>query len=87
MLGRSSDLSSDSCIFKLGIHMMTLHEINFDQKFYWKGKKYKQFIRPKNPISNSYKISCYALPQGDFEWFPSGRKVKPIVRIENKQVA
>jgi len=60
----------------------TIKNIPFAQDFYWKGKRYKQLVRPKFP-KGCFTVACVEAGCGHSEWFnmPSGRKVKPIVRI------
>lgn len=63
--------------------MMKLADLPFGQLFYWKGRKWKAVISPKNPPKRAYKIVCAEHPQGEWLDMPSGRKVKPIVRVKN----
>lgn len=62
--------------------MAKLKDISYETDFYWKGRKYKQLIRPKSP-KGSYSILC--MIKGDyagvFVEMPSGRQVKPIIRV------
>lgn len=59
---------------------MKLSELPFGQKFYWKGKKWKAVIAPKNPSKKTYQIMCAEYPQGPWVKMPSGRKVKPVIK-------
>lgn len=64
--------------------MITIKSIPYEQNFYWKGKRYKQLIRPKFP-KGCFTVVCVEVLNGNSEWLemPSGRKVKPIVRINH----
>lgn len=64
---------------------MTLKEIPFGDHFYWKGKRYKQVIRPHaHLVTGKFTIVCALMPQGGWVDMPSGRKVKLILRIKNE---
>lgn len=58
---------------------MKISDVPIDQKFYWKGKKYKQWLKPKN-MDRAYGAPVYECPLGDTVYMPSGRKVKPVIR-------
>ena len=60
---------------------MKLKDVPYGQDFYWKGKRYRQFIRPKYP-EGAFKVTCYQPPQGECVGMPSGRDVKPVVRAK-----
>jgi len=62
--------------------MKALGKIPFSQRFYWKGNKYRQLLRPKHPINKSFVIICCP-DKGQGAWvdMPSGRRVKPVIRI------
>ena len=64
--------------------MTTIKDISYKQQFYWKGVRYKQIIRPKNP-KGKFTIVCCDVSNGQSEWLdmPSGRKIKPVVRCKN----
>lgn len=64
--------------------MIALRDIPFGEKFYWKGKKWVKVIEPKHPKGKAYKLVCAQHPQGPWVDMPSGRKVKPIIRIKNE---
>lgn len=62
--------------------MKTIKSIPYEQDFYWQGKRYRQVIRPKNPKGKFNIIVRLAdNPCRDWLEMPSGRKVKPIVRV------
>nr|WP_136252853.1 hypothetical protein [Ningiella ruwaisensis] len=61
--------------------MKTIRSLNFKDRFFWKGQKYMQVLRPKKPESNKFYVVCAPLPQGEWLDMPAGRKVKPIIRI------
>lgn len=64
------------------IKMAILRDIPYQQKFYWKGNKYKQIIRPKKP-QGKFTIIC-SLDNDPFaEWvsMPGGRVIKPVKRV------
>jgi len=58
---------------------MKISDLEYTDQFYWKGKRYKQIIRPKNP-HGKFSIYC-AFAYGESPWFkmPAGRQVKPII--------
>ena len=66
---------------------MKLSEIPYEADFYWKGQRYGQVIRPKNPPSKTFIVVCRLRNDernGNFSsWvdMPSGRKVKPVIRM------
>lgn len=65
---------------------ITIRQIPFNVDFYWKGERYKQCIRMKNPKTKS-KVLCYKTHDqysGYFE-MPMGRIIKPIIRIKNER--
>ena len=61
--------------------MKSIRDIPFVQNFYWKGKRYKQLIRPRKP-PGKFVIVCVESDNGNSDWFnmPSGRMVKQILR-------
>lgn len=66
---------------------MKLKDVPYEFDFYWKGKRYRQFIRPRpeHQPKRAFKITCYLTgEQSDYVDMPSGREVKPVVRIEAK---
>lgn len=65
--------------------MIKLKDIPYPGCFYWKGEKYKQFIRPKKP-KGKFHIACIKTKDlcGDkIIYMPSNRKVKEILRVNN----
>ena len=64
--------------------MTKLKDIPYSDCFYWKGKRYKKVIRPKNPIG-AFKIYCQLSndPYLELILMPAGRNVKKILRVEN----
>ena len=62
--------------------MTRIIDLKTGDLFLWKGRKYKIFLKLKHP-TKAYKIPCYEPPQGECVDMPSGRKVKPIIRITN----
>ena len=54
------------------------------QVFFWKGKKYKQFMRVR--YDKKSPITCYEFPQGPYLDMPAGRDVKPVLRGNNPPV-
>jgi hypothetical protein len=56
-----------------------LKDVPYECDFYWKGDRYRQFVRPKKS-NGAFKVTCYQPPQGECVDMPSGRDVKPIVR-------
>lgn len=66
---------------------MKLRDTTFDVDFYWKGDRYRQVIRPKiMPRKCSVVCRMLSEPFGDWVNMPSGREVKPVIRLnkENK---
>jgi hypothetical protein len=65
--------------------MITIKDIPYEQQFYWKGVRYKQIIRPKNP-EGKFHIYAYDVSSGNSEWLkmPSGRKIKPVTRCSSE---
>lgn len=70
--------------FKCGFgkHKVLLKEIPYEMQFYWKGRRYKQILRPKHK-KGSFKIVCYEINLPDGEWLsmPSGRVIKPVIKV------
>ena len=61
--------------------MVKLIDLKVSDRFYWKGKKYQIFLKIKHP-KGAYKIPCFDWPMpGEIIDMPSGRKVKPVVRL------
>ncbi len=71
--------------FKCGFgkKKVLLKEIPYETQFYWKGKRYKQLIRPKQP-KGSFTIVCYPIKEPFAEWvtMPAGRVIKPVVKVQ-----
>ena len=66
---------------------MKLGRLSVGDKFYWKSKKYQVFITLKNKTLTAYKVCCSDYPQPDGVYYmPSGRIVKPIIRIAAKAI-
>lgn len=65
--------------------MKRLKDIPYKTEFYWKGKRYKQFMRPKHP-TGKFTVICYLARSPDNEYIdmPSGRLIKPVVRVDIK---
>lgn len=63
--------------------MKAIRDIPFTQDFYWKGKQYKQTIRPRNP-GGSFTVVCAEVGFAKMDRFnmPCGRMVEPV-RIGN----
>ena len=61
--------------------MVRLKDVPYEFDFYWKGDRYRQFVRPKFP-EGAFTIVCYKPPQGLHVDMPSGRNVKPIIRAK-----
>ena len=59
---------------------MKLQDMPMTSRFYWKGKKYKIFMKMKSP-PKAYKIPVYEYPQGPVIDMPSNRQVKEIIQI------
>lgn len=62
--------------------MVSIKDIPYEQQFYWKGNKYMQVIRPQKPRGPFVIYACDVTL--GFEMcvkMPSGRKVKPVVRV------
>jgi len=60
---------------------MRLGDLDYDKNFYWKGKRYVQFMRPRNKTKGCM-ILCYA--KTDIYTninMPSGRQVKPVLTM------
>jgi hypothetical protein len=62
---------------------MRLKDISYKVEFYWKGKRYRQVVRPINPKKGVFTIACRLAESLDSEWIdmPSGRKIKPVIRL------
>ena len=62
---------------------MRLGDLDYANKFWWKGDKYTQFMRPKNPPGR-FSVICYKTndPSGEYTDMPAGRKVKPVIRLK-----
>jgi len=63
---------------------MKLKDIDYQTEFYWKGKRYKQLIRPKKP-KGKFSVVCCLSPTWGEEWvrMPGGREVKPVIKPVN----
>jgi len=61
---------------------MKISDLQYEDQFYWKGVRYKQFIRPKKPKGKFTVLCCVAFGEGEYIDMPAGRKVKPVVRID-----
>jgi hypothetical protein len=59
---------------------MKLKDLDYDQLFYWSGRKWKQMVRLKIDPPRAFTICCAEHPQGGWVDMPSGRNVKPIIR-------
>lgn len=61
---------------------MKLRELPYEVRFYWKGKKYRQILRIKNPPKGKFAVICQLLSNPQSKWmsFPAGRVVKPVIR-------
>lgn len=61
---------------------MKLSQISYGTNFYWKGNKYIQVIRPKNP-KGKFTIVCRPANDPCAKWIdmPSGRNVKPVLSL------
>ncbi|EGR3358662.1 hypothetical protein DMJ17_11840 [Vibrio parahaemolyticus] len=61
---------------------MKLRDLPYQYDFKLNGKRYSQFIRPKEPVDpNDFKVVCYEPPQGDSIDIHCMTEVKPIVRV------
>jgi len=62
--------------------MKRLKDIPYKTEFYWKGKRYRQFMRPKFPEGN-FTVLCYLAKSYDnpIVKMPGGRLIKPVVRV------
>lgn len=73
----------------LGIEnkLKTIRKISFQTDFYWKGDRYKQFLRSKDKKSKS-KVMCYKLydPYGGYFYMPLNRKVKPVYMYQHNNL-
>jgi hypothetical protein len=62
---------------------MRLGDVPYEIDFYWKGKRYKQMVKPKRPAKKAFTVAV--MPWLDFSAdlidMPSGRIVKPVVRL------
>lgn len=74
--------------FKCGFgkKKVLLKEIPYEMQFYWKGKRYKQIIRPKNP-KGKFVVVCYPVkePCSDYINMPAGRIIKPVITVNYKK--
>jgi len=61
---------------------MHLQNVSMYDRFYWKGKKYKIFMK-KKMTKKAYKIAVYEYPQGKIIDMPSYRQVKLVIRWSN----
>jgi hypothetical protein len=59
-----------------------LRDIEYQTQFYWKGDRYKQVIRPKTK-KKVFSVTCRRArdPMAPWVQMPSGRVVKPVVRL------
>ena len=64
---------------------MILGDLPFGDLFSWKGKKWQAVVAPKSPPKSAYTIVCAQHPQGEWLKMPSGRKVKPVIRLKGVQ--
>ena len=63
---------------------MKLKDVPYEYEFYWRGDRYRQFMRPKK-AKGAFKVVCYQPPQGPYVDMPGGRDVKPIIRLETNK--
>jgi len=61
---------------------MRLGDVPYKTDFYWKGKRYHQIIRPKNPPKKAFTVVVMLWRDHGSGWIdmPSCREVKPVVR-------
>jgi hypothetical protein len=65
--------------------MASIKELSYEQNFYWQGTQYRQVIRPKRPRGPFKIYACdVTLSNYNAVEMPSGRKVKPVLRIFNE---
>lgn len=64
--------------------MTTIRQIPYAVDFYWKGDRWKQFIRAKDVKSKGY-VVCYKFcdPCGPRVDMPLGRTVKPVIKLSD----
>jgi len=62
---------------------MKLGDVAYEKDFYWKGKRYVQFLRVKNMTSKgSFKVTCYEKANRcNYVEIPSYFRVKPVISI------
>lgn len=63
--------------------MITIREIPYKVDFYWKGDRWRQFIRAKNPKTKA-RVMCYKV-YGKWDSYvemPLNRKVKPVIKLK-----
>ena len=60
--------------------MKKLGSLPFECRFYYQGKKWTQFMRPKKPINKNFTILCYNKPDENSIPLSSDINVKPIIR-------
>jgi hypothetical protein len=60
---------------------MKLKDIKYEGDFYWKGKRYRQVIRPKVMPRKCIIVCCITKdPCADWVDMPAGREVKPVLK-------
>ena len=57
----------------------TLKDISYETDFFWKGIRFTQVIRPKNPKGKFTVICRPTRTQGKWVEMPGGRKIKPVL--------
>ncbi len=64
-----------------------LKDVPYKKRFWWKGGKYSKFIQPKQMPKKAFIIPCFCYATHDLIDMPSGREVKPIIRLNKKPLA
>ena len=65
--------------------MITIREIPYNVDFYWKGDRWRQFVRAKvlPSMPKPRIVTCYKLyEQTGYVDMPLGRKVKPVIKLK-----
>lgn len=61
---------------------MLLRDVPYQFDFKLNGKRYRQFIRPKNPPDpNDFTVLCFQPPQSEAFNIHCSEEVKPIIKV------
>ena len=59
---------------------MRLRDMSYGTDFYYKGVRYRQLIRPRNPECKNFRVICTHAKDGNSQWYSirASREVKPV---------